>query len=167
MVFKGFFLLSRFHLVFLPTTLASLPPGVMLLNRRTTLRDSATDIKKTSRKGAQEQGPQQTDLWLLMEAVKITLVMVIWASLLEINGLRYCNWVVLQHSNTATPASNQQVQVLQSTGPWFFRHTPVRDKRLLATNEWTGLETSLNYHEQGNLQVYYFQIWIEILLIKK
>ncbi len=43
-----FFLLSRFHLVFLPTTLASLPPRVMLLNRSTTPRGTATDIEKTS-----------------------------------------------------------------------------------------------------------------------
>ncbi len=49
-----FFLLSRFRLVFLPTTLISLPPGVMLLNRSPTTRDSATDIEKTSRKGALE-----------------------------------------------------------------------------------------------------------------
>ncbi len=53
--FLKFFLLSRFHLVFPPTTLASLPPGVMLLNRSTTLRDSATDIEKISRKGAPER----------------------------------------------------------------------------------------------------------------
>ncbi len=51
MVFKVS-LLSRFHLVLLPTTLASLPPGVMLLNRSIALRDSATDIEKTSQKGA-------------------------------------------------------------------------------------------------------------------
>ncbi len=54
MVFKVF-LLSRFRLVFLPTTLFSLPSGVMLLNRSTTPRDSATDIEKTSRKGAPER----------------------------------------------------------------------------------------------------------------
>ncbi len=48
-------MLSRFCLVFLPTTLASLPPGVMLLNRSTTLRDSTTDIEETYRKGASEQ----------------------------------------------------------------------------------------------------------------
>ncbi len=42
------------HFVFLPTTLASLPPGVMLLNRSTTPRVSATDIENTSRKGAPE-----------------------------------------------------------------------------------------------------------------
>ncbi len=53
MVFQ-IFLLSRFRHVFLPTTLASLPPGVMLLNRSTTQRDSATDIEKTSQKGAPE-----------------------------------------------------------------------------------------------------------------
>ncbi len=55
MVFKGFFLLSRFHLVFLPTTLASPPPGVMLLNRSTTPRDSTINIEKTSQKGAPER----------------------------------------------------------------------------------------------------------------
>ncbi len=46
------FLLSRFCLVFLPTIFTSLPPEVMLLNRSTAPRDSATDIEKTSRKGA-------------------------------------------------------------------------------------------------------------------
>ncbi len=50
-----FFLLSHFHLVFLPTTLALLPPGVMLLNHSTAPRDSAIDIKKTSQKGAPER----------------------------------------------------------------------------------------------------------------
>ncbi len=53
MVFKVF-LLSSFHLVFLPTTLASLPPRVTLLNCSTAPRDSAIDIEKTSRKGALE-----------------------------------------------------------------------------------------------------------------
>ncbi len=41
--------------VFLPTTLTSFPPGVMLLNHSTTPRDSATDIEKTSRKSAPER----------------------------------------------------------------------------------------------------------------
>ncbi len=41
--------------MFVPTTLALLPPGIMLLNRSTVSRDSATDIKKTSRKGAPER----------------------------------------------------------------------------------------------------------------
>ncbi len=45
MVLKIF--LSHFRLVFVSTTFTSLPPEVMLLNR-TTLRDSATDIEKTS-----------------------------------------------------------------------------------------------------------------------
>ncbi len=54
MVLKDF-LLSHFRLVFLPTILASLPPGVMLLNRSTTPRDSATDIEKRSQKGALER----------------------------------------------------------------------------------------------------------------
>ncbi len=53
--FLKFLLLSRFRLVFLPTTLASVPPGVMLLNRNTVPRDSATDIEKTSRKGTSER----------------------------------------------------------------------------------------------------------------
>ncbi len=44
------FFLSCFHLVFLPTSLTSLPPGVMLLNRSTTPRDNATDIKKDPEK---------------------------------------------------------------------------------------------------------------------
>ncbi len=44
------FLLSRFCLVFLPTTLDSLPPGAMLLNRNTTQRYSATNIEETSPK---------------------------------------------------------------------------------------------------------------------
>ncbi len=39
----------------LPTTLVSLPPGVMLLNRATIPRDSATSIEKTSQKGAPER----------------------------------------------------------------------------------------------------------------
>ncbi len=47
--------LSCFCLVSLPTTLTSLPPGVMLLNRSTVPRDSATDIEKTSRKGSAER----------------------------------------------------------------------------------------------------------------
>ncbi len=51
MVLKVFFV-SR--LVFLPTTLAPLPPGE-LLNHSTALRDTATDIEKTPRKGAPEQ----------------------------------------------------------------------------------------------------------------
>ncbi len=55
MVFIKVFLLSHFRLVFLPTTLASLPPGVMLLDRSTALRDSATDIGKTSQKGTSER----------------------------------------------------------------------------------------------------------------
>ncbi len=35
--------------MFLSTNHSSLPPGVMLLNRSTTLRDSATDIEKARR----------------------------------------------------------------------------------------------------------------------
>ncbi len=54
MVFKVFFLFSRFHFVFLPTTLASLSPRVMLLNRSIAPRDSATDTGKTSQKGMPE-----------------------------------------------------------------------------------------------------------------
>ncbi len=53
--FLKFILISRFRLVFLPTTLASLPPGVMLLNRYTAPRDSATNIEKTAQKGARER----------------------------------------------------------------------------------------------------------------
>ncbi len=49
------FLLFSFRLVSLPTTLASLPLRVMLLNRSTALKDSATDIEKTSLKGALER----------------------------------------------------------------------------------------------------------------
>ncbi len=41
--------------MFLPTTLTSLPPGVMLLNCSTAPRDSATNIEKTSQKGTLEQ----------------------------------------------------------------------------------------------------------------
>ncbi len=52
---KFFFLLSRFHFVFLPTKLASLPPGVMLLNHSTATRDSATNIEKTTQKGTPER----------------------------------------------------------------------------------------------------------------
>ncbi len=48
-------MIFRFHLVFLPTTLPSLPPGIMLLNCSTVPRDSATDIKKSSQKGALER----------------------------------------------------------------------------------------------------------------
>ncbi len=47
-----FFFVILFHLVFLSTPLASLPPGVILLNRSTALRDSATEIKKHPEKGA-------------------------------------------------------------------------------------------------------------------
>ncbi len=50
--FLKFSLLSHFRLVFLPTTLASLPPGVMLLSCSTVPRDSTTNIEKTSQKGA-------------------------------------------------------------------------------------------------------------------
>ncbi len=46
--FLKFFLLSRFHLVFLPPS-PSFPPGVMLLNRTTTARE------RTSQKGAPER----------------------------------------------------------------------------------------------------------------
>ncbi len=53
MVFKVFFLLSRFYLVFLPTSLDSLPPAVMLLDCSSAARDSATDIEKTSQKSTQ------------------------------------------------------------------------------------------------------------------
>ncbi len=49
------FLSSRFCLVFLPTTFASLPPGVMFLNRSTAPRNSATDIEKTSQQGTPER----------------------------------------------------------------------------------------------------------------
>ncbi len=55
------FLLSPFRLVFLPTTLNSLPPGVMLLNRSTAPRDSATDIGKISQKITLErEGPNRS-----------------------------------------------------------------------------------------------------------
>ncbi len=51
MVFKVFFFVISFpHCV--PTALASLPPGVMLLNRSTVPRDNATNMEKTSQKGA-------------------------------------------------------------------------------------------------------------------
>ncbi len=53
--FLKYFLLSCFPLVFLSTTLASLPHGVMLLNRCTAPRDGATGIEKISRKGAPER----------------------------------------------------------------------------------------------------------------
>ncbi len=53
--FLIFFLPSRFRFLFLPITLASLPPGVMFLNCSTALRDGATDIKKTYRKGTLER----------------------------------------------------------------------------------------------------------------
>ncbi len=57
MVFIVFFcyLLSALRIAFLPTTLASLSPGVIMLNCTTTPRDSATDIEKKSRKGAPER----------------------------------------------------------------------------------------------------------------
>ncbi len=44
------FFKSFFHLVFLPTTLTSLPPEVLLLNHNTTPRDSATKSKKHPKK---------------------------------------------------------------------------------------------------------------------
>ncbi len=53
--FLKLFLLFRFDLVFLPTTLASLPPRVMLLNHSTAPGDSATEIEKTSQKGVPER----------------------------------------------------------------------------------------------------------------
>ncbi len=49
-----YFLLSHFCLVVLPTNLATLSHGVMLLNC-TELRDSTTNIEKTSRKGTPER----------------------------------------------------------------------------------------------------------------
>ncbi len=45
-VFKMFFVISFPPCV--PTTLASLPPGVMSLNRSIAPGDSATNIKRTS-----------------------------------------------------------------------------------------------------------------------
>ncbi len=54
MVFTVFFVIS-FCVVFLPITPVTLLPGVMLLNRSTTQRDKATDIKKISRKGMVER----------------------------------------------------------------------------------------------------------------
>ncbi len=53
--FLKFFLLSRFCLVFLPTTFTSLPPRVMLLNRSAALRDGTTDIENIYRKGTPER----------------------------------------------------------------------------------------------------------------
>ncbi len=50
-----FFLFSCFRRVFLLTALTSLLPGVMLLSSSTISRDSATDIVKTSQKGAPER----------------------------------------------------------------------------------------------------------------
>ncbi len=49
----NFYEWNLFCLVFLPTTLASLPPGV-ILSRSTAPRDSATNIEKTSRKDVPE-----------------------------------------------------------------------------------------------------------------
>ncbi len=57
MVFKVFFCyLVSALCFFLPLfTLASLSPGVMLLNHSTAPRDCATDIEKTYRKGVPER----------------------------------------------------------------------------------------------------------------
>ncbi len=76
--FLFFFLLSCFGLVFLPTTLASLPPGVMLLNRSTTPRNSATNIEKISQKSAPErQRPNRsivkTDFRVEFVEIKVTI----------------------------------------------------------------------------------------------
>ncbi len=55
------FLLPRFCFVFLPTTLNSLHPEVMLLSRSTAPRDSATAIEKTSQKGTlQRERPNRS-----------------------------------------------------------------------------------------------------------
>ncbi len=66
--FLKYFLLSRFRLVFLPTTLASLPPGVMLLNHSTIPWNSTTDIEKTSRKGTPER--EQPNRSVLKKSIK-------------------------------------------------------------------------------------------------
>ncbi len=55
MVFEGFFLLSRFRLMFLTTTFSSFPPGVTLPNYSTAQRDSTIHIEKTLQKGAPER----------------------------------------------------------------------------------------------------------------
>ncbi len=63
------------RLVFLPTTLASLPSGVMLLNRSTAPRGSATDIKKTSQKGTPErEQPNRSIVKTHMYPTKITII---------------------------------------------------------------------------------------------
>ncbi len=54
MVFKVFFVIS-FPPCIPSYNLASLPPGIMLLNRSTSLRDSTIDIKKPPQKDAPEQ----------------------------------------------------------------------------------------------------------------
>ncbi len=77
------FLLSRFHLVFLPTTLTSLLPGVMLLNRSTTLRDSATNFEKTSQKGMPERERPNRSVVIKnnQKGHKSTLFFVLWTQL--------------------------------------------------------------------------------------
>ncbi len=65
------FLLSWFHLVFLPSTLVSLPPGVMLLNCSIAPRDSATDNEKISRKGTTKgEQPNRSVVKILIQLLK-------------------------------------------------------------------------------------------------
>ncbi len=78
MCFLKFFLLSRFGLVLLSTTLVSLPPGVMLLICSTTPRDSAADIERMSRKGTLErERPNRSvvKITLLLEMSKVSIIM--------------------------------------------------------------------------------------------
>ncbi len=75
--------------MFLPTTLASLPHGVMLLNRSTTPRDSATDIEKISRKGTPEREQSNRSV------VKIYVFSCFWAKLQNktaVSDLKFGFW---------------------------------------------------------------------------
>ncbi len=57
---------------FLPTTLASLLPGVMLLNHSIAPRGSTTSIEKTSQKGAPRQERPNRSLVIKYDAMNDT-----------------------------------------------------------------------------------------------
>ncbi len=99
MVFKVF-LLSLFHLVFLLTILASLPPGVMLLNRSTTPRDSATNNKKTYQKGVPEgERPNRSVVKKIRVPLNVSLIVFSYG----ITAQNTCKSTTFQSCTTVAP----------------------------------------------------------------
>ncbi len=96
-------MLSHFCLVFLPTTFASLPPGVMFLNRSTTPRDSATDIEKTSQKGVLEREQPNRSVVMSLTVIKV------------IRRKSMQNFVSLKFLGSGTFKQNGWTQVLRMT----------------------------------------------------